>query len=101
MPGKHLWEEGEEKHVIRIVATFRPFAEEEKGQETKKHTLVRLEKYFISREGEEEPDAAPLVFHTSADLWFTHCINKPLLSLCAQPLGNIKAVQYNQRAQRP
>lgn len=92
-----MWEEGEEKHVSRTVATFRSFASEENGQEKKKHTRICLEKCFISREGEEEPDAAPLVFHTSADLWFTHRINKPPLSLCAQPLGNIKAVQYNQR----
>ncbi len=74
VPGKHLREEEEGKNLVScIVATFRPFPGKERGQETKKHAWVCLEKCCISRSGEEEPDADPLVLHTSADLWVTHC----------------------------
>lgn len=59
--------EGEKNHASCIVATFRAFPGKERGQETKKHAGFAQENAALAGE-EEEPDAAPLLLHTSADL---------------------------------
>lgn len=70
--GKHVWQwDGKKQrgksHVSCIVSTFKAFTGKEGERETKRRIWVCLEKSCISRRGEEEPAAAPLVLHTSAD----------------------------------